>query len=1524
MRNDARGNAKNQRVEIDLTQDTYEETANEEEDDDDDFEKPKKFTSTPMIVHRNQTRSVTKSNSNGGKKSKTNSVVEPIKKSANTAIKTSKAAISKRKREEKESDKEREKERELENERKKIEAEKKAKEKRKREKEEKKRRKEEEEKRKLEEEEKKEEKSEEEEEEDDSFTVQTQCSIEEKIVMTTIPILDPEIQKEKERQMMIMRIDSHHERKQEEEKNRFKQENEDEYSEGEEELNRKRHAERTVMSGHVFRFPKNSFDWMLKYCKESMEGPSMDDSLQEIPQASLSLSTPRPPFTPQKLISNFHKESLLNSLPTAQSIPNFNQKKENNTEIITCNDSDLIPPSPPKKPLPPLPSSSSSDSITATHTISQEELASSLPLKDNSQPIAPSQSNQPESFLTPTKSPGDSRLEDALAGISPSIFLTPRSQSQCHQPDQNAPYWLQSQSCIRLVVDSIREERNHGILSKIFTSTAESGEGSPYEITLKGIWVPTAVQKGDTVNIIAPRQPQDRKLEVNDSYGLIVLNPDLLVTGTRAADSQTCLRQTILMDNFKVSRPSVPMVHGNIVHQMFEEAMRMRAFDSEFLKTSLLNAVRDNSESLYAVDQKVQVAYEQLQHKIQFCKEFKEKYMNSDKPAILDFNKFGNTLTGPNEKRFFITKVLSVEENIWAPKFGCKGKTDIIVEASVQDLGVENSSSQKSDVMPLELKTGKQNMSHLYQSMLYSIIASEHYHQPVNHSLLLNIKENVDMGGITCEDDGLKSILLRRNEIASYQKNQKVPFEKKLPPPILKEENQKACTYCDQKHACAIYYKIENNEKEPMNANNKIFLERSHHLQPHHLEYFKIWDMFLDEEIRHARSNTHEIWTMKSEEREKDGRCFGKMALIKNEKRADKRYTIAFKQKPRETEFNLLEQQIFINDFVTLSTETNRYGLGQGWVKKITEDEIQIEMEEPLQSTPIMVQDSSSSNRKFLSITEIEQSAEALRSPSESPIHPVRRDNVNFVSDEKLWRIDRCDLKSGVSLAKQNLVNLLSEGGDRERRRLIVDLESPRFNMDVKAPKFEGWMSTLNEQQREAATMVSRAQDYLLIVGPPGTGKTDTLVAIVKTIVDSGKTVLISSYTHSATDNLCLKLMQRGVDVLRIGRDRVVHQDVKPLTVESHKERMKNLNPPVYDLQGLFNGAKVVATTCLGINSPIFSKKTFDYCIVDEASQVTQPICLGPIRLAKTFVLVGDDKQLQPISKRRDEAISSQIDNPKHLTIFALLQERHPQAVVYLTVQYRMNKDIMLLCNHLTYEHKLSCGNEQVSNRIMKIPQPNKAPNPSFNKEDWMKTILDPSRTVLFLNTDKMRAVETKNEDSVKNESESKLVFQIVSTMVHCGVDPKNLGVISPYNAQLKMIMRSMSRTILSNVEVHTVDRFQGRDKECIIFSLVRSNGEGLVGELLKEVRRINVALTRAKSKLIIIGSRNTIQNEPLWEDLFQLMTSEGRNWIVNLPSDALEVYPDPNTFIPPSQSTQRSPIKQTNKGPRRRLLQEE
>uniref|UniRef100_A0A034WE61 DNA replication ATP-dependent helicase/nuclease n=1 Tax=Bactrocera dorsalis TaxID=27457 RepID=A0A034WE61_BACDO len=405
----------------------------------------------------------------------------------------------------------------------------------------------------------------------------------------------------------------------------------------------------------------------------------------------------------------------------------------------------------------------------------------------------------------------------------------------------------------------------------------------------------------------------------------------------------------------------------------------------------------------------------------------------------------------------------------------------------------------------------------------------------------------------------------------------------------------------------------------------------------------------------------------------------------------------------------------------------------------------------------------------------------------------------------------------------------------------------------------------------------------MLIKGLPGTGKTQTLVAIVRLLHLMDKSVLITSHTHSAVDNLLVRLKAHKLPMLRLGSGARINDELQEFAEHTVLKDCAS----VEDLTQKYNSYNIVGVTCLGSAHSLFLHKKFDYCIVDEATQVMQPTTLRPLFFCDKFILVGDPEQLPPLIRSK-EARQLGADE----SLFERLDTKTATAV--LTLQYRMNKSITRLANELTYKGALQCASKEVELDTLQV-------NLSKDNEaaKWLQRALQThiDQAVYLLDTkdcterlnafnsgEKNTALEcastpTANEKHNKsskriskytNYCEAAIIMHIVEKLLLAGYAPARIGVIAPYRAQVELLLNltaqfelhhntGTSKLSFASVEVNTVDQYQGRDKDIILFSGTRTgavdaNERAREAEILEDKRRLTVAITRAKRKLLLVG----------------------------------------------------------------------
>ncbi|KAG5925955.1 hypothetical protein E4U42_003784 [Claviceps africana] len=1025
-------------------------------------------------------------------------------------------------------------------------------------------------------------------------------------------------------------------------------------------------------------------------------------------------------------------------------------------------------------------------------------------------------------------------------------------------------------------------------------------------VHLRGAWFDTPAHTDSYVHIIGSFSARGQCI-VDDAENLLILHPDQLISSTVVADSFGCMRRAVLQDRVKAtSEASPPLVYGTMLHEIFQEALLVNKWDLPFL-SSLIDRICDKHvEDLYTIKVGLPSAKEHLLSKMTELSCWAKSFVSSQPQAdavVEDRNGMKANMA--------ITKLLDVEEHVWSPMYGLKGNIDATVEITMSD----GKQSRKLTV-PFEVKTGKHaNSSHMAQTALYTLLLSDRYDINISYGILYYMETSKTMR-IPAVQHELRHMILQRNQLACYIRERSVKL-----PPMLKSKHM--CGKCYAKTSCFTYHRLADNGDGESSGMNEKFDELVKHLTPAHQEFFVRWENLLTKEEKESRKTKRELWTMTSVEREKRSRCFSDVIIEEGSASEDtdnpriNRFHYTFVKRNHQPGFSFLESELSTGEPIVVSDEEGHFALAIGYVTAVRKQRISVAVDRRLHNARIRQPGfHETNNQVFASIMDVaHEGAGPEQLQGKIGGEPVR------------YRLDQDEFSNGMATVRNNLVQMMANdvAAAAQIRRLVVDLAPPRYkSAPTQYTVTDG--ETLNIDQRRAIEKVMSTLDYSLVLGMPGTGKTTTIAHIIRALVSQGKTVLLTSHTHTAVDNILLKLKSDKIPILRLGAPAKVHPEVQEFVHLAGQPKRS-----FEEIKEAWHGTPIVATTCLGINHPVFLERSFDYCIVDEASQITLPICAGPIRMARSFVLVGDHNQLPPVV-RNEEAREGGLD----VSLFKLLSDAHPEAVVNLEHQYRMCEDIMTLSNTLIYEGKLRCGTDSLRKKKLHIPKMNllgqvhykasslarpgtprsfcTGPSPS---RCWLYDLLKSEARVRFVNTDTISPVprEEAQGKRIVNSAEVRIVSQLVESLLTVGVPASEVGVMTHYRAQLFLLKEKLK--CHAGVEMHTTDRFQGRDKEVVVLSLVRSNESCSIGDLLKDWRRINVAFTRAKTKLLVVGSMNTLKHSGKENMLSRFITlMEERDWIYNLPGDAMESHHfeelglTPMTAAPTPPKSEKTPTK--------------
>ena len=493
--------------------------------------------------------------------------------------------------------------------------------------------------------------------------------------------------------------------------------------------------------------------------------------------------------------------------------------------------------------------------------------------------------------------------------------------------------------------------------------------------------------------------------------------------------------------------------------------------------------------------------------------------------------------------------------------------------------------------------------------------------------------------------------------------------------------------------------------------------------------------------------------------------------------------------------------------------------------------------------------------------------------------------------------------KGRVAELRQIILGPFDETNHRDRQ--------PRFRphapmAEHEHPVAEHPAAHLNPSQQEAIRFALSAEDLAIIHGPPGTGKTTSVVEFIRQAVEEGSNVLACAPSNTAVDNLLERLVVAGVRVVRVGHPARVMERLRQHTldsvVESH-EHMRWVKELYRNAEALFkkadgdsrsrhayaakadwrreakqnkadarrlerdiiadvlDSADVICATTT-IDEDVLGDRTFDWVVVDEACQSTESACWIPLQRGNSILLAGDHCQLPPTVLSKEAAAQGYA-----CSMMQRLVEHYGDAITrQLTVQYRMHEAIMDFSSEQFYGGTLLADDTVRRHTLAGLAGIEESP---FTQEP-----------LEFIDTAGADYDERQEEDGLSrlNPDEAALVLKKVDKLIAAGLPAADIAVIAPYAAQVRWLRQHAAH---DELEIDTVDGFQGREKEAVVISLVRSNRQGEIG-FLADTRRMNVALTRARRKLIVIGDSATLGGHPFYAamlDYFQLHDAYHTVW---------------------------------------------
>lgn len=1097
-------------------------------------------------------------------------------------------------------------------------------------------------------------------------------------------------------------------------------------------------------------------------------------------------------------------------------------------------------------------------------------------------------------------------LDDHELGKVGDLSLAPGPNPDSDPPaQQQKPCYLQ----LRIItMDGTTRYEGFSQIALLCSRPDGAGATATAVVTvyLRDLWMSNAtdlaLSGGALINIL-PYTDSSSIVIGEGGPHVLIYEPGRLLTITAVADAVSCMRKAALSLRSPTgpteNPPTVHLVTGSIVHEVFEEAIlritrdghlksdgRPRGdgncpddHDHSNLECMIEEALQRHTVAIYACgvgEDKVRAVVTEV---LGGFSAWRERFLRNtprDDARVIDEVKGGGSGHGGINRgqsvasTICIPQVFSLEEAVTSRAYGLKGKVDAVVLMQFH-AHTDDQPRRVSLVVPLELKTGHSTNStaHRAQTLLYTLLLSDRYGLSIDYGLLYYMASG-SLLRIRSTPHELQALLMIRNRLAAaviipplaHQLSStfasSIQSLRVLPPPL---RHGHQCRQCGQLPNCATMLALERAgdgeasvcHREDSHGTNEVIEER----------------IQLQSETLATRSHFYHRWNTLLELEETECRRL-------NDERIQITRAILYRCLPEDSLRGASRR--YTAEFLLTTNEDNDKSGGSGSelspgdpvsILNATGDDVAIGSIMTMAMGRIVI----SCDR------DIGQSLRAVRTDHQSDqstgiipleVHTSLGESFGLCKDE---------LVTAFALGRSNLLQLYR---NQHLLELLVDWRPPHFRPEEAEPLNSLTQpSDLDDGQRRAIAHCLRAEDYALLLGMPGTGKTTTLVALIKQLVDRGERLIVSAYTHSAVDNVLSRLLTVGVPVLRLGSadrvDRSLAKHTLPLG-------------SVENLAKAISSSSVLGLTCLAASNHVLlaAVPPFDWCIIDEASQVTVPAVLGPLLRARRFLLVGDHYQLPPLVK---SAVAR--EKSLDISLFRLLAEAHPAAVVTLRRQYRMAEDIQTIANRTVYGGQLECASEAVAQARLILPH--QVESSLFcavcgdDPDCWIRWVLNPNHRVLFLDTDGIvpAAREEAVGTSFHNRMEALCVRNLIAALIGGGLGGDQVCVIAPFRGQCRLLGQFLS-AYPPEMEISTVDRYQGRDKDCVILSFVRSNEAHQMGGLLSDWHRLNVALTRAKRKLVMIGSWTTIMEDTragaLMGPLRELILE--RDWKRNLPSN--------------------------------------
>jgi len=987
---------------------------------------------------------------------------------------------------------------------------------------------------------------------------------------------------------------------------------------------------------------------------------------------------------------------------------------------------------------------------------------------------------------------------------------------------------------------------------RIPTVLLETG-ASHIEVQLDGLYYRSLVKelkaRTDVLNKLTlriyhlplPPTTQEEKGDIHlcytgNAYTLAVLEPDMLLNITDLNQAEYCARQYLLR-RLSPSSASPATIRGNLIHHCFKELLKEH--DRGYFKSSsadqevksplaILQERLDQALEINNLDMALSsVSDETMRAEVAPHLESLARWYETERDTLWDMP--GSYAETQNEQGEQVSgNKVRAETFLLAPEIGLRGRLDLFwQQAGRQRL--------------LELKTGGATgdlpkRDHRWQVYGYHALLSVRRDSQMKKALATLLYSGTPGSaqaiGIPATIREIQRVNERRNILVLSRLSETPP----APPGVSR------CSKCSMLNLCQnvstlLHWQqptIEEKEQLPAGQNSTILPNKPTTYSNDDRAFFVRYYSLLQQEGRAGEQQQAQLWQTSVEERIERGTAIRGLTPV---------------GVPR------IERDGWEQCFRCANTSELREG-----------DEI-------------LLSDGNPVTGEVVTGTIVQSSSEEITIWTRERItHPVL--------------LDRYDSDIVHVRTLQNLLRWLK--AHAHLRDLVAGRVRPRFQ-GVTVPARRDF----NAEQNQAVERALQMQDYLLIHGPPGTGKTSVIAEIVKRLCAQNQRVLLAAFTNQAVDNILKRLDKEGFhEYIRLGHQRSVAKEIrenllKELADKRYRDQRENEDETYSDIvRDLLYSTPVIASTTATWSAEKYVPATelnehgqaaelgleFDVAIIDEAGQLTIPAILGALRFARRFILVGDEKQLPPLVLSKEAA-----EQGLNQSLFSHLKKEDDDymqdatmaigACVALRTQYRMNKWIANFSSTVFYEKQL-IAHSSIANKQLDFARKRGTYEQTSTA---LEQAIEPVHPLVFLD---VRDDEVSREAKISN-GEARAIRTLVAQFLKRGVAPQDIGVIAPYRAQVANIRRHLltddpasnwqglpDDTLLS---VDTVDRFQGGERMIILMSFATNYEpaeESQRRDFLTNPNRLNVALTRAQRKLIVLGSVAALEHLPYFERL--------------------------------------------------------